>query len=227
MKKFLRIFCFIPLIFVFSVCLHAGEAESFNLCSSIKFKTYGFSLEQLKSSSDEGACQKWKSAEAKVLVVRLERDNERSEQRTQKEKKPYLYVRKDRTTPPGPIFDFVKYEASRGRYFFDESKFLQAVNEWPVYQQRAAKIVQESGGVVNPDASVQHWKNNSGDFLVCTIVYRSQKNEPQFMERHFSFFKKNKISAAYSSVLLRVDDSVAIEEVDAVEKLFRSIELVQ
>ncbi|WP_143713798.1 hypothetical protein [Variovorax sp. RO1] len=227
MKKFLRIFYLLPLSFIFSACLHASEAESFNLCDSIKFKTSGFSLSKLQSSLDDEKCQKWKNAEARVLAVKLERENGDSEQRNQKEKKPYLYARKDRTTPPGPIFDFVKYEAKGKRYLFDESKFLQAVNEWPVYQQRATEVIKESGGVINPDAKIQHWRNNSGDFLVCTIIYRNQKNEPQFMEKHFSFFKRNRISAAYSSALLRVNDSVALEEVDAVEKLFRSIELVQ
>ena len=127
--------------------------------------------------------------------------------------------------PPGPIFDFVKYEIARRRYYFDEDRFLQAINEWPVYQQRAAEVTKESDGVINPSASIQHWENKSGDFLICTIIYKNQKNEPQFMERSFSFFKKNKISASYSSALLRVDDEAAIKEIEAVEKLFRSIKL--
>ncbi|WP_341891121.1 hypothetical protein [Variovorax sp. YR752] len=227
MKKFLRIFLLLHLSLIFSACLHAGEAESFNLCNSIKFKTFGFNLEKLQSSLEEGMCQKWKNAETRILVINLEKGDRELEQKIQKEKKPYLYVRKDRTTPPGPIFDFVRYEAAGRRYFFDENKFLQAINEWPVYQQRAAEVAKESEGAINPDAKIQHWKNNSGDFLVCTITYRNQKNEPKFMERHFSFFKRNRISAVYSSALLRINDSVALEEVDAVEKLFRSIELVQ
>jgi len=223
-----KLFFTFILIFSPTFVLHSkAEGKRFiSLCNVITFNAEGFDEEKIKASADDDACRRWKTSKSPLLIVDLQILSTDGKEQPSQLLNTHLYIGKDQTDPPGPIYDFVKYRRSRGKYYFDRNRFLYAVNEWPVYQRKMSKLLEQSGiESIEPTANIRHWKNRDGDIVSCEIIYKSSVAQDEYLEKSFSFFRKNKLSASYKSPLIKVNDKMANDNLNAIENLFRSIKL--
>lgn len=214
-------FCATILIVIASLSFSSSAQEFYNICDILKININGIKKREIEEKTTSDACERFKKTKDSVIFLQPIFLDNSAEDNTS------LILSKSNTLPPGPIFDYVKFNSRKKKYYFDKDFFNKESILWPVYESRLNKIMIEKNGIYSDLIPKIHYKKTpDGNFLICEILYVDKNGAPLYIEKNMSYFKENRISISYSSPLIDINDHLSIERLNTVERIFYSIELI-
>jgi hypothetical protein len=119
--------------------LNSISKELYNACDILKINIENIDKKEIEAATTKDACENFKKTkESKIYLKPIFLDSNEDDHIS-------FILSKSQTLPPGPIFEYIKFNKINKKYYFDIKFFNEESIEWPIYEIRLNKIMIEKG----------------------------------------------------------------------------------
>lgn len=187
------------------------------VCDAIFIDEKFLDMHSLKSKASTDECRRWKKEKGYPQL-----DLDLNFSGISKNIPTVLHLTRSLTQAPVGFPDFIRYAPKEKTWSIDDARFSMALNNSPVYQNKAAEMLKD-GGSFSTKATFKHGTSKAGKYLIMHISYLNTLTDQRWNEGYFSFVQPRVASVFYNSPTLLSDASGDRDFLRKLTELFMSM----